>query len=366
MKSFLRLRRSKDNENLQKKGIDALPLFFFLSGKKEKGASFITLRSPFYHFNEALNIYLSTHQISSIINALTDAMMQVGVELNIANSKIEKTIFDNLQKIYFDIFLYRNIFFTKDGEYIDAHKVRANLVNDLNFFDPEFFNRETGEEVIRIRIKNGLPPVLLAKSIIETAYFLSIREREVIENAGALNYLTPKTDEASAILTYEQKRKVEEEINTRKKELGFGDIMFGTVPVERVEIGMHPAELDISNVSIAILRQLCNIWGIDSSIFNDPDNKTYANKEESLRGLYVNTIIPTHKELWSRMIGVFVQNGLLSPLIKPEESFTLHYQHIPYLERDPYKEISVLLELVDRGIIDIKEAKEKIMWLLDS
>jgi len=358
-------RKRKDKEKIREKGFPSLPFFFFLPLKVGKGEVFFALRSPFYHFTEALNIYLSTHQISSIVNALTDAMMEVGVELHINNPRIERTIFDNLQKIYFDTFVYRNIFFSKEGEYIDAHRVRARIVKDINFFDPEFYERESGEEVIRVRIKNGLSPVLLAKSIIETAYFLSVREREVIESAGALNYLTPKTEDASAILSYEQKRKVEEEINTRRKELGFGEIMFGTVPVERIEIGLRPSDLDIRNVSITILRQLCNIWGIDSSLFNDPDNKTYANKTESLRGLYINTIIPTHRELWSQIVRTFILHRLLSPLIDPNDAFTLHYQHIPYLERDPYNEIELLLELVDRGIISQAEAKERILKLLD-
>jgi phage portal protein BeeE len=40
------------------------------------------------------------------------------------------------------------------------------------------------------------------------------------------------------------------------------------------------------------LRRLCNVWGVQSQLLNDPDNKTYANQEEAERSLTTRCAIP--------------------------------------------------------------------------
>ncbi len=41
-----------------------------------------------------------------------------------------------------------------------------------------------------------------------------------------------------------------------------------------------------------LLRELCNLFAVDSSLLNDPENKTYSNKQLAEQALFVNVIIP--------------------------------------------------------------------------
>ena len=40
------------------------------------------------------------------------------------------------------------------------------------------------------------------------------------------------------------------------------------------------------------LRIICSSFGVDSALFNDPDNKTYSNREEAKKDYYNDVIIP--------------------------------------------------------------------------
>ncbi len=54
-------------------------------------------------------------------------------------------------------------------------------------------------------------------------------------------------------------------------------------------------ELKIFDREVSILRDICNLYGVDSSLFNDPANKTYNNKDEAKKELYTEAISPLLK-----------------------------------------------------------------------
>ena len=59
-----------------------------------------------------------------------------------------------------------------------------------------------------------------------------------------------------------------------------------------IQFGISPVDLNIIESQKMSLRDLCNIYGISSELLNDPDNKTNANKKESRRALYYETVLP--------------------------------------------------------------------------
>jgi HK97 family phage portal protein len=69
-----------------------------------------------------------------------------------------------------------------------------------------------------------------------------------------------------------------------------GDLSF-------VPIGMSPADLKLVELGIIPLRAICNVYGVDSSLLNDPENKTYSNRKEAEKAMWDNAIIPMLKDI---------------------------------------------------------------------
>lgn len=59
-----------------------------------------------------------------------------------------------------------------------------------------------------------------------------------------------------------------------------------------IPLGLTPVEMQQIENEKWNLRRLCNVWGVQSQLLNDPDNKTYANQEEAERSLTARCAIP--------------------------------------------------------------------------
>ena len=56
---------------------------------------------------------------------------------------------------------------------------------------------------------------------------------------------------------------------------------------------MSSADLQLLEKGVINLRAMCNVFGLDSSLFNDPANKTFNNRKEAEKALYTNAVQPT-------------------------------------------------------------------------
>ena len=57
-------------------------------------------------------------------------------------------------------------------------------------------------------------------------------------------------------------------------------------------MAMSSTDLQLVEKGVINLRAICNVFGLDSSLFNDPANKTFNNRKEAEKALYTNAIIP--------------------------------------------------------------------------
>lgn len=69
--------------------------------------------------------------------------------------------------------------------------------------------------------------------------------------------------------------------------MGLSGYDMGWIPIGLTAEEMQQIENEKWN-----LRRLCNVWGVQSQLLNDPDNKTYANQEEAERALTTRCAIP--------------------------------------------------------------------------
>lgn len=69
--------------------------------------------------------------------------------------------------------------------------------------------------------------------------------------------------------------------------MGLSGYDMGWIPIGLTSEEMQQIENEKWN-----LRRLCSVWGVQSQLLNDPDNKTYANQEEAERSLTTRCAIP--------------------------------------------------------------------------
>jgi phage portal protein BeeE len=63
----------------------------------------------------------------------------------------------------------------------------------------------------------------------------------------------------------------------------FGKAIATSANVDFIQMGMDATQLKIIESAVMKLRDLCNLYGVDSSLFNDPANKTYNNRNRPIK-----------------------------------------------------------------------------------
>jgi HK97 family phage portal protein len=71
-----------------------------------------------------------------------------------------------------------------------------------------------------------------------------------------------------------------------------GKIMVTGAAVKWQQMSMSPVDLQIIEQEKMDLRQMCSIYGLQSQLFNDPENKTYNNMKEATTAAYTQAVIP--------------------------------------------------------------------------
>lgn len=161
-------------------------------------------------------------------------------------------------------------------------------IKQIKYANPTDYGVETGW---------GLSPIHAGYLSVVASRDLNIAESSILANKGASGLLTNKGDypldqeEAEKI-----QKAVDKKISGAKK---FGKIVTTNASVEYIQMGMSPTDLQLIESGVVKLRQLCNLYGVDSSLFNDPSNKTYNNRKEATKSLFTEAVIPSlQKFVW--------------------------------------------------------------------
>ena len=99
----------------------------------------------------------------------------------------------------------------------------------------------------------------------------------------------------------------------------------------------------------------CNIFKVDSSLFNDPANKTFNNRKEAQKAFYTDSIIPFLNKLKESY------NEFLTPSYSEAENAELFLDYdlsnIEALQEDYNEKAQTAGILIDSGIISQNEAR---------
>ena len=158
----------------------------------------------------------------------------------------------------------------------------------IKYFNPTDYGVDSGW---------GLSPLSAGYLSMIASKELNIAEASILQNKGASGLLTNKGDYP---LDSDEAKEIQKAIDTKISGAGkFGKIITTNASVEYIQMGMSPTDLKLIESGVVKLRQLCNLFGVDSSLFNDPKNKTYNNRKEAQKSLYTEAVIPSlQKFVW--------------------------------------------------------------------
>ena len=73
-------------------------------------------------------------------------------------------------------------------------------------------------------------------------------------------------------------------------------------------MAMSATDLQLIEQGVISLRAMCNVFGLDSSLFNDPANKTFNNRLEAEKAFYTNAIMPLASSVAAKHNNYIVKN----------------------------------------------------------
>ncbi len=180
----------------------------------------------------------------------------------------------------------------------------------------------------------GLSPISVASEIISSMNAGTKAMESSFENMGPPYIISSQMPEG---LTQEQQEMLEA---TYKKKYGVqnaGKPMLTGTPVKVERLGVSPVDLNIIEGSQYGLKVLCNVYGVDSGLFNDKDAATYNNLNQIRKDFITYTIKPLND--------LFAQK--LKQFLVPDEQvrFQFNYDDLEVMQESIYTRADALAKM---------------------
>lgn len=205
-----------------------------------------------------------------------------------------------------------------------------------------------------LRVAHPSPPLMSATALLQKLRQLERAQLQALWRWGASVFIAP-VGEGNLVPTPQEREAAREALHASLREAGVGGVEFLPYKMEFVELKTKPVDYRFDLLATQYIRELCNLFGIDSSLLNDPENKTYSNKTEAQKALYVNVIIPNaylFAELLNREL--ILQNSAPYPQVQPDPS------NLEPLAEERQAQTQFLVQLYREGIITLDEVRKKL------
>jgi HK97 family phage portal protein len=170
---------------------------------------------------------------------------------------------------------------------------------ELSMFDKNL--KFKPEEVIHMKYWNpnwdhsgshlyGQSPLKASQRVIQVDNDNYTANAKLLQNMGAIGILS---GDGTMDFTEEQLLKIKQKYkDTYAGADRMGEIILASSKLTWQKMGMSISDLGILEARKFNLRDICNAYGVNSALLNDPDNKVYANAKEARKGLYIDVAIP--------------------------------------------------------------------------
>jgi len=168
----------------------------------------------------------------------------------------------------------------------------------------------------RLRGSSALKPLW---EVIEASNSIFAAESVIFKNKGIIGFLSNQTE---VPLLDHVRDQIQEDLND---DIGgahkFNQVRVSNANLKFVQLGMSPTDLKTLESNLAKLRIICSVFGVDSSLFNDPENKTFSNRKEAEKAAYTDSYIPLAEKI-DGMKMRFLAKALNEPKITIEVDTT--------------------------------------------
>lgn len=244
--------------------------------------------------------------------------------------------------------------------------VTIETVNGYQWSDPKTYHiSEFGEyepgHILHIRLPNiienshwGLSPLYAGRAVYTASNNTFEAKAHILDNRGVSGILSAK--DANVPMMPRDQEKLQKEFNKRTAGADkVGGIHITTAAMQYLDVGMSSKDLELIGHNIESLRDVCRIYGVDSSLFNDPANRTFSNQEQAKKSLLTDVILPVCKKVDNKLGPWILESFGLEKAV-----WSIDKDEIEILNR-PDQELSTkLISEVAAGIITAEEAREKL------
>lgn len=182
----------------------------------------------------------------------------------------------------------------------------------------------TISDITRINTRFGIAPLQASLMPMDSLNQMYIADASLLKNKGADILISNGSDTP---LNGMDSDEMDEEMNRR---IGgarkHGKAVTATAKLDVHHIGRTAKELALWDGYKIKLRDICNVFCVDASHFNDPESKKFANFEEAKKALYNNCILPhlkvitENKELKKELgYDIFIDTSKVDVLQKDQE-----------------------------------------------
>lgn len=154
----------------------------------------------------------------------------------------------------------------------------------------------------------GLSPLEAGRRVLTQSNDVYLAGASLLKNLGAPGMMQLDDDE----VTLDQGQLDDAQSRFQEKQGGAINIMrmwFTSVKWKYTKISQSSKEIGIGEAHISTLRDICNIYGTYSQIFNDPGSKAYNNVGEARRDLVMNVVIPELESLAGELSKAMLPKG---------------------------------------------------------
>ena len=279
-----------------------------------------------------INGYAKNPLINQVINKIASTVAGLPIKYNSSEvekllNKPNKTDFksDFIEKIVISLlstgsaFLYSEDYISGTPKEMRVLKTqylepRYDQYNEVYLLDYDFGNGYTAQimpnEILQIKFPNiidngsesywGVSPIRALKSTYDASNDVFTAQKHLFKNKGAVGFIS--SADSNLPLTPNEKMAID---NSLKERIGgadrYGKVITLDTPTSYTDIGKSPKDLMLGESNKDFLRIICSSFGVDSALFNDPDNKTYSNRKEAKVDYYNDVIVPLTNKIFSAM-----------------------------------------------------------------
>jgi len=217
----------------------------------------------------------------------------------------------------------------------------------LSFFNPSENGLETGL---------GISPLQAGMDAYQTSINQWKASSSLLKNKGAVGFISNDSDD---VLEDDEYKSAQASFNRKAGGASnFGKVIVTPSKMKYNPMGMTAGDMKVIEIGIMTLRAICNIFGVDSSLFNDPANKTYNNRKEAEKAMWTNTVIPLLNMLSEEYNRTFVK------AYSEEEGKDLVLSYdvsgVEVLQEDKDKKIDRVIKMINAGLITDEQGKERL------